>query len=173
MVASDTVSSVNGEIPIEAHGETPTGSEQAGETPTNGAMPDGVTELLRKERAARKKAEAELSRATKRLNEIDDAGKSEQQKMADAVAAANARAERAELAILRAQVATRKKLPADLAERLVGTTEDELEADADRLVAQITSVTPRPQMDPGPRGEDQTAAPDVNALLASMFGRGR
>lgn len=60
-----------------------------------------------------------------------DASKSELQKLAERLAAAEKRLQEAEVKALRAEVAAAKGVPADL---LHGSTKEELEAYADRLV---------------------------------------
>jgi len=60
-----------------------------------------------------------------------DASKSELQKLAERLAAAEKRMQEAEVKALRAEVAAAKGVPADL---LHGSTKEELEAYADRLV---------------------------------------
>lgn len=72
------------------------------------------------------------STAAQRLAEIEEAQKSEAQKLADRLAAAEAKAQAAELKALRADVAAAKGVPAGL---LTGTTQEELEAAADALIA--------------------------------------
>jgi len=57
--------------------------------------------------------------------------------------------------MLRTTVAATKGLPADMAARLVGNTQQELEADADNLLALIKPVT-KPDQDQGSRGKGST-----------------
>lgn len=84
----------------------------------------------------RAKANAE---AAKRLTEIEEASKSDAQRQAEAVEKANAelaetraQLERISLEKVRAEVANEKGVPAHL---LVGSSQDELEASADALIA--------------------------------------
>lgn len=71
----------------------------------------------------------------KRLDEIEESTKSESEKVLAKLAAAEERAAKAEQKALRAEVATDKGLTAKQAARLVGETREELEADADELLA--------------------------------------
>lgn len=74
----------------------------------------------------------ENAAAAAKLAEIEDAQKSEAEKLLAKLQDAENRAAAAEVARIRAEVAQAKGVPADL---LTGTTEDELNAAADRLLA--------------------------------------
>jgi hypothetical protein len=130
-----------GETPEQkpAAGETPDEPE-SGETPEPGNDLAGLREALAKERTARRKFEADAKKnasAAQRLAEVEDADKSEVQKANDKAAAAEARAKTAEVRVARLEVAAAKGLGPTLAARLVGETREELEADADELMAQL------------------------------------
>lgn len=86
--------------------------------------------LSRKHEAASKAAAEEL----KQMKASADAGKSEVQQLTDAVKALQERAELAELNGLKAEVAAAKGLTPVQAKRLVGTTREALEEDADELL---------------------------------------
>lgn len=99
----------------------------------------------------------ENAAAAKRLQEIEDAQKSETEKLLARAEAAEKRAADLEAARLRDRVAQANGIPADLVDRLVGATEEELAADAQRLAALLRpSETPPPPPPPpadgGPRG---------------------
>lgn len=74
----------------------------------------------------------ELKTAAERLAEIEAANKSEAEKTAERLAAAEKRAAELEVQALRAEVANEKGVPAKL---LAGGTREELEAAADELIA--------------------------------------
>ena len=80
----------------------------------------------------------ELEPLAQKAREADEATKSEVQKAADRAAAAEKKAEEAEARALRLEVAASKGLNAKQAARLVGATREELEADADELLADFT-----------------------------------
>lgn len=82
---------------------------------------------LRREREARQALEA-------KVREFDDKGKSESERLTARLADAEKRAETAEGKALRFEVASAKGLTHAQAKRLVGSTKDELEADADELL---------------------------------------
>jgi membrane protein involved in colicin uptake len=91
-------------------------------------------------RAMSRKHEAEAKRnaeAAKKLKEIEDQDKSESQKANDRADAEKRRADEAEERALRLEVAHDKGLTAAQAKRLVGSTREELEADADALLEEF------------------------------------
>jgi hypothetical protein len=134
-------------------------TENAGGTPdkpTTGGTPDtsgagqppeskeddlaGLREALAKERTDRRRFEGEAKKnagAAQRLAEAEDADKSELQRANDKAAAAEARAKAAEIRSARLEVAAAKGLSPTLAARLMGETREDLEADADELMAQL------------------------------------
>lgn len=107
-------------------GETPAGQDDSGTEDVS-----GLKSALQKERQARREAE-------KSLKEREDAEKSELQRAQEAAKEAEQRAEDAEAQALRLKVAARKGLSEKQASRLVGDTEEDLEADADELIAEFT-----------------------------------
>ena len=112
----------------------------------------------------RAKANAEAAR---KLKEIEDRDLSELQKAQRDLAAATTRAEAAEKAHLRSQVALAKGIPADLVDTLSGGTLDELNSHADRLIAwraaaaPVAPPQPRPDPSQGAQPLSQTAAADA------------
>lgn len=74
----------------------------------------------------------ELKKAADRLSQLEEANKTEAQKTADRLAAAEKRAAELEVKALRAEVAAAKGVPANL---LTGSSQEELEAAADALIA--------------------------------------
>jgi hypothetical protein len=88
--------------------------------------------------------------AARRLAEIEEASKTEAQKAADRLATAEKSAADATAALARLEVALDKGLTPSQAKRLVGTTREELEADADELLKDIgDAARPRaPKPDP-------------------------
>ena len=80
------------------------------------------------------KAAKDNADAAKRLAEIEESGKTEQERLAEAHRTANERATAAERESARLRVALKKGLTEAQVRRLVGDTEEELEADADELL---------------------------------------
>lgn len=100
----------------------------------------GLKSALAKEREARRKFEAEAkvnADAAKKLQGLEDSNKSETQKLLDRVTAAEAKVVESEHRTLRLEIAVAKGLTPAVAKRLVGTTREELESDADELLATI------------------------------------
>lgn len=89
----------------------------------------------------------ELKKAADRLAQLEESNKTEAQKTADRLAAAEKRAAELEVKALRAEVAASKGVPAAL---LTGSTAEELEAAADALIAF--------------RGEQKPAGPSSSSL---------
>ena len=89
----------------------------------------------------------ELKKAADRLKALEEANKTEAEKTAERLAAAEKRAAELESKALRAEVAAAKGVPAAL---LTGSTQEELEAAADALIAF--------------RGEQKPAGPSSSSL---------
>lgn len=102
---------------------------------------------LRKENAghrqAKKKAESEAQDATRKADEEQGKFKELYEAEQAKTQAAEAKAASLELDALKAKVATAAKLPAGLASRLQGETEDELTEDAKLILAEL----PKPSME--------------------------
>ncbi|WP_435109399.1 hypothetical protein [Nocardiopsis synnemataformans] len=145
----------------------------------NPEPPEGDDEELDLERAKAKIHKAnqeaaglrsrmkELEDKATRLDELENANKSEQQKAQEAAAALEKRATAAEQRALRLEVAAAKGLTTAQAKRLVGSTQEELEADADELLETFgTAPTPadsiprRPNERLRPGGSGTPAPPE-------------
>jgi hypothetical protein len=114
---------------------------------------DAGKKALAAERDARKAAEKELAKYRKAEQDKADADKSESEKRA----AAEQRAEAAEQRAMRLEVAAEKGLTPAQAKRLVGTTRDEIEADADEIIrdfptAPAKPTAPKPDPSQGSKG---------------------
>lgn len=107
--------------------------------------------------------------AAQRLAEIEETQKTAEQKAEERTKVAESNAASAAAEAARLRVALEKGLPADLVNRLVGSTPEELAEDADRLLALIKPSTP--SFDAGAR--TTAAAPaDMNALIRQKAGLG-
>jgi hypothetical protein len=134
---------------------------------------DAGKRALERERAARARAEKELKDAQDRLKGIEDKDKTELQKETEARAAAEKRAEAAEAKQLRVEVAIKKKLPLDMADRLVGDDKDELEKDAEKLLKSV-KTTSSGDLDQGPRGTQGAKPKSMNDVVRdALVGSGR
>lgn len=112
------------------------------------------------------KANKEAEGLRLKLKEYEDRDKTEQQRLAERAEAAERELAESRLDSLRTRVAIQKGVPADLVDRLRGDTEDDLSADADRLLALLQPGKPRGDVAQGPRGEDMALNGDP--LLASL-----
>lgn len=139
--------------------ETPPAGDPPAPKPAE-ALGDAGKKALEAEREARKAAEKELAKYRKAEQDKADAEKGEAEKRA----AAEARAEAADLRALRVEVAYEKGLTPAQAKRLVGSTREELEKDADEILVDFpvtnkAPVVPKPDPSQGPRGGDPTGRP--------------
>lgn len=119
-------------------GQPADGSHDAGETKpvTGGDGTDWKAEAEKWKKLSRQnedRAKANHEELEK-LRAAQDSSKTETQKLADRIEAAEKRAAEAEGKALRAEVAQAKGLTAAQAKRLQGASKEELEADADELL---------------------------------------
>lgn len=91
------------------------------------------------EAAGLRKRLKEAEEKAKKLDELENASKSETERLNERVADAERKVQEAELRALRLEVAAEKGLTAKQAARLVGTTKEELEADAGELLESFKS----------------------------------
>lgn len=106
---------------------------------------------------------------SKKLLALEEAQKTEAQKLADAKAAAEKDAADSKAELLRTTVAYAKKLPPELAGRLRGSTKEELEKDADEL---LKLVSPQQQQQGGGNGTRPVADLRPATLPAGEQSRG-
>jgi hypothetical protein len=154
--------------------ETATAPEtpDASRAQSDEGLGDAGKKALQEERRKARAAEKQLSELQKRLQEFEDRDKTEAQKLAERAAAAEKLAADAQTELMRYRVAADKKLPAELAARLRGSTPEEMAADADELLALLNAQQQRqtPNYDGGVR---QTARPtSMNDLIRQTAGRG-
>jgi membrane protein involved in colicin uptake len=118
--------------------------------------------------------------AAKRLKELEDAAKSELQKATDGKASADRQAAEQRAEAMRLRVALRKGLTETQAKRLVGESEEELEADADELLASFTQTKgsaadgggkptrPKERLRPGASSDEEPEETDPRKLAAAV-----
>ena len=94
------------------------------------------------DRIARERAKyadyADLKTKAAKFDELDQASKTEQERLTERLTAAEARAVEVEARALRLEVAAENNLTPAQAKRLVGNSREELEADAKELLATFT-----------------------------------
>lgn len=126
----------------------------------------------RKHEKASKQTRQELEAAQAKLKEFEDRDKTEAEKAEEARKALEDRASKAEAELLRLKVASKTKLPPELAERLRGGTEEELEADAVRLAELVkTDEGPSVDTDAG-KGEATSGERSFNDIIRGASARG-
>lgn len=134
--------------------------------------PDAVQNLIDREREARREAEQKASEAAAKVKEYEDAKKSDQEKLAEERDSLKSEADNAKAEALRLRVAIQKKLPAELIDRLRGSTEAELKADADELL-KLVKPADATDFDGGARTTTSTESPEQahNKDLLALVGR--
>lgn len=125
----------------------------AATTTTQGApeaLGEGGIKALQAERDARaesdrllKIANTSIEELTTKVSTFEDRDKTEIQRAADAAAAAETRATKAESELLRLTVAGEKEITGASLALLTGKTREELEAQADSILALIESAKPQ------------------------------
>jgi hypothetical protein len=143
------------------------------DAPATDALGDAGKKALDAERREKRAAEKRATELETRLKEFEDRDKTEAQKLADRAEAAEKRAAELESRSLRLEVASEKGLTAGQAKRLIGSTREELEADADEILKDFAPATQKvvvPDLDLGPRAtgspEPTTPRERINAGLA-------
>ena len=130
---------------------------------------DGAPDLAQevaKWRAMSRKHEAQAKTnadAAKKLATMEDADKSEVQKLTDKATLSDKAAVDAKHELARLRVAMRKNLTEAQAKRLIGTTEEELEADADELLASFATKDAEGGDKPSTRPKEKMRSGSTNA----------
>jgi hypothetical protein len=144
----------------EAVTETATVENNDSATQAEQPKPTETVDFWKAKAREQEKRAKDNATAAQRLKEFEDRDKTEAEKAAERVTTSEKRATEAETRATRLEVIL-DKLPADataedvkrlvaLSKRLVGNTREELEADADELLATFkTSGNPRPSGDIG------------------------
>ncbi len=166
----------------EGGGEPEPQPQPAGEEP--GEEPLDLERAKAKIRKANSEAEnlrkrlKELEPLAEKAKELEEASKSDQEKLTERASKAEAEAKSAAQEALRLRVALRKGLAETQAKRLVGETEEELEADADDLIASFKPEgegdaprRPRERQRPGAVPSSEPEEPKSPRELASQLPR--
>lgn len=140
----------------------------------NDALGDAGKKALDQERKNARQAARERDALAARLKEFEDRDKSEAQKLIERAEAAERRTVELETRALRAEVAAEKGLTPAQAKRLSGTTLEELQADADDLLAMFKPTDERDavasSLDLGVRGSAAPATGGPAADFAKFLG---
>lgn len=110
----------------------------------------------------------ELKAKAARLDELEQASKTELERLTDTASQAASRAERAELTALKYEIAAEKGLDLKHAHRLVGSNRKEIEADAAQLAGDFPAVAPG--IPPG-ANRQPVGGSDMNSLIRRAAGR--
>ena len=163
--------------------EAPQGTDEATQEPQQGATPNDVADTLGEggkkaiaaEREARKAAEKTAAELKAKLDEIEQANLSDLEKAQAAAKAATDRLAEIEATNLRQKVAIEKGVPAKWVDRLRGTTEEEIAADADLILADVqqSPTTPKPDLSQGSQGSNAntSTADQFASAIESAFTR--
>jgi hypothetical protein len=111
---------------------------------TEETTPDLTAEVEKWKAMARKNEQRakDNADAADKLSKIEDANKTELEKLTERAAAAEQRAAQIELASIRNEIALEKGLTPSQAKRLIGGTREDLAADADDLLADLKQSKP-------------------------------
>lgn len=168
--------------------DTTGNTEQSNEGGNSGFTPPATQDELNKiisERIARERAKfadyKDLQSKAAKFDEIEQASKSEQERLTERAEAAERRAAELEAQTVRLEVASQNGLSPAQAKRLVGSTREELEADAKELLATFkpasdeSTETVTDSLDLGVRGsapkKGNSAADQFAAAIEGSFTR--
>lgn len=176
MTADDSTSSTSSETPVETTSTTP--PAEGGDENRAGGEKAVLADLARerKERQALAKKIEELEPLAAKARELEESRKTETEKLTEKLTASEQRA----LDAMRFEVALDKGLTKSQAKRLVGTTMEELTADADVLLEDLGQTDPPAAKVSGrPRenlraGNDPEVTPeekDLKKIGERMFAR--
>jgi hypothetical protein len=129
---------------------------------------DAGKKALDAERREKRAAEKRAGELEARLKEFEDRDKSDLDKVTERATSAEERATKAEQALARLEVALEKGLTPSQAKRLVGSTREELEADADELLADIGKAGAPRQPRPDPTQGRPPARPESTPGLGRL-----
>ncbi len=121
-------------------------------------------------KSALSKANKEAETLRRKLQEFEDRDKTEAQKLAGRAEAAEKRAADLETRSLRLEVASERGLTSAQAKRLVGSTREELEADAVELLETFKVAAPvSPRPDPSQGARSTSAEDEATAEYARFY----
>jgi len=147
-------------------------SGEAVEPQGSGAETDWKAEARKWEQRA-KAAKAD-SEAANKWREYEQSLKPVQERLAEELAQAKTEASEASVKLTRYEVASQKGIPSDAVELLTGSTREELEVAADKLLSLIANqskpTTPKPDLNQGkPSAGGTSTADQFAAALADLI----
>ena len=112
----------------------------------------------------------EIKEKAGKYDELEASKQSETEKLTKKLTGTERERDEARQENLRLRVAVTKKLPDELVDRLRGSTKEEMEEDADRLLALLKPGTPNGSADQGARGAP-TGDKSMSDLIRERTGR--
>lgn len=163
-------------------GDPPDDGDDGDDGDAGGDSTDWAAEARKWRKQAREnKRDADrLGEKARKFDELEEKNKTETEKLSDAHRKAEERATAAERELARARIALRKGLTEAQAKRLVGDTEEELEADADEYLKDLKpagdddgdesppSRRPTERLRPGTRSRAEPEETDPAKLAARI-----
>ncbi len=148
--------------------QTPAGPADTPPAPQDEVLGEPGKAALTAERAARKAAEKATAELAAKVKAFEDRDKTDQEKTAEALRAAQDTAAKATARALRLEVARKVNLPATLDKFLTGDDEETITAQAKELMAAMAPPGPqRPAPDPAQGAKPQTGtAAELDAQIA-------
>jgi hypothetical protein len=151
-------------------------------TPDTQGLGDAGKRALEAERKARAAAEKRAREAEAKVKEAEDADKSEVERLQSQVAELTKTAEAATARADRFEVAAAKGLSLAQARRLLGSTKEELEADADEMRSEMEAAGGSPEPKAKPLGlpkealksgasNEEDAEPDFSKLADDVLSK--
>lgn len=140
--------------------DVPEGDDPTVSRDGNGDLPEGAKKAIAAARKAERDAMRRAAEAEARAQEFEDRDKSESEKLIGERDRLKSEIDPLKSENLRLRIAIEKNLPADLVDRLQGGSEEELVADADKLLELFKPGATEPQPEHVP-SFDGGARPDV------------
>jgi hypothetical protein len=149
--------------------ETPKGKPEGFDS-----LPPETQQEIKNLRSESAKWRIEAQQRQEKLEEYEEANRSELEKAQAKATKLEQKAQEAEARLLKYEVAAEKQIPADAMDLLVGKTREELEAKADKLLALVKSRSDTdkpPDFDGGAREPAPDTDPETahNQLVARML----
>lgn len=157
-----------------------TGGQQGGQTPPWGSDeqfdPQRAWNLIQNLRTEKTQAQQDRDTFKGKVEEFENAGKSETERLTGDRDTHKSRADTAEGKLMRLEIGLDKGLTPAQCARLVGSTEDELKADADKFLAELPSGSgqappsrrPRERMPSGGSDPEEPADEDPEKIAARV-----
>lgn len=149
-----------GQAPEDATGPEPTATSPEPEAkPAEGKVFDeAYVKQIRKEAAS---ARTELANTRKALAELQDAQKTDTQRLTERAEETARRNSELEARVLRYDIAAKRGLDLSLVNAIAGTTEEEIEANAAVIAERLAATKQTPSFDGGARTTpDRTKSPE-------------